>query len=241
MLKENNVCLDAPTIPLEQESVVNKSSSRKTTDSNFVEGSSTDISFEDNRTDEFVDLLCDDDIELENDEDAIKIDADEDNNDTAEQTKIEQKDDTTLSNKEDELEFVDDDGEVEREFDEYLNDESRDDWDEMKRDKLLRLEALDCSFENYELLQKMAIERHGLLNKRCRRRIWPLLILYRPRFLKASSSNHTETMESADNQTIQDMIDSSLTKFDDIGLSIRFLHLFFIVSQFKKLFYLFIF
>lgn len=220
-----------PTITFEQENVLNKSISRKTTDSNFVEGSSTDISFEENRPDEFVDLnSIEDEIESEPVLVTKVSSLDENEEKTGDIQNQLQKigDETTLSNlDEDAAEY--DDEEVEREFEQYLNDDSdsnakKCDEDELvelsleeqeKLEKLRKLELLDFSFENYENFQKLAIERHGLVNKRLRRRIWPLLILYRSRFKDFLDSESSGEREK--NQSIEQMIESSLAKFKDIS------------------------
>ena len=124
-------------------------------------------------------------------------------------------------------ENVDDDSEeVNREFENYLNDgdqvhqnEEESDYDEtneqLKHAKLKQIDELPISAENYPLFQKLAIERYGLLNKRCRRRIWPLLILYRDRCF----SNSAEKKENTNNDpipTLDEMIRSSLENFNKI-------------------------
>lgn len=222
-----------PTITFEQENVLNKSISRKTTDSNFVEGSSTDISFEENRPDEFVDLnSIEDDIESEAElvPKVSPLDENEKNIGDIHKQNQSQKigDETKLSNLDEDVAEYDNE-EVEREFEQYLNDDSdnnaiKRDEDELvkssleeqeKLEKLRKLELLDFSFENYEIFQKLAIERHGLVNKRLRRRIWPLLILYRSRFKNFLDSESSGEREK--NQSIEQMIESSLAKFEDIS------------------------
>lgn len=271
--------LDAPTIPFEHESeLIKNSSSSKTTDSNFVEGSSTDISFDENRTDEYVDLLSIDDVELDSDSVKKKLSFSHVMNDddrrcqtttntntttTVDEETCDQRntgDDTTLSNKENELSTLDDhkdddddadddenDEAVNREFDDYLNDDGggrdvnkdvNDDEasvsgeEREKLDKLKRLEILECSFENYEELQKMAIEKHGLVNKRMRRRVWPLLILYRNRF-KADDSLDRQAVDSS--LSIEQMIDSSLRKFQDISMLSIICQMVLMINNNKKL------
>lgn len=230
----NSTFYDVPTITFEQENVLNKSISRKTTDSNFVEGSSTDISLEENRPDEFVDLnSIEDDIESEAELVPKVSSLDENEKQIRDFKKQNQShiigDETTLSNLDDDAAEYDDE-EVEREFEQYLNDDSNSkakkrDEDELvessleeqeKLEKLKKLELLDFSFENYENFQKLAIERHGLLNKRLRRRIWPLLILYRNRFKNFLDSKSNEE-EGEKNQSIEQIIESSLAKFEDIS------------------------
>jgi len=161
-------------------------------------------------------LSIDDDVDLERPP-SPKSDSLDDDDDENEHKKLNQAgNDTTLSNKDEEPSVADDETDIDRELDEYLNDEEdgHEETDHVKLDKLKRLDALACSFENYELFQKMAVERHGLLNKRCRRRIWPLLILYRNRFYNTRKNDQDSSNE---NRSLSDIIESSLAKFNKIS------------------------
>lgn len=207
-----------------------------TSDSNLVEGnngggggSSTD---DDNRTDEFVDLLSIDDndeVNLLVDSDPTKTGGDDFEVDVAKCDKQSISNsrlvaDMTLltnpavsTNRLDRIMIDDDDVDVDLEFENYLNDQDEDNSssepnenDRVKLEKLKRLDEIECTFENYELLQKMAIERYGLLNKRLRRRIWPILILYRNRFFKSEP-------DTASTMPLQDMIESTLNRFNKIS------------------------
>jgi hypothetical protein len=81
---------------------------------------------------------------------------------------------------------------IEKEFEDYLNDENDDANDlnhnlamqndenhRMKNAKLKKLENFEFTLENYELLRQMGVEKYGFINKKFRRKAWPLLILYK--------------------------------------------------------------
>jgi hypothetical protein len=91
---------------------------------------------------------------------------------------------------------------IDKEFEDYLNDEDDDDNNDnyylnnyvnnlnssnqkeienhkLKYIKLKKLQNLEYTYENYELFRQMAIEKYGFINKKYRRKAWPLLILYR--------------------------------------------------------------
>ena len=96
---------------------------------------------------------------------------------------------------------------IEKEFENYLNDENNDDNNDafyinnyvpsssgpggasgnlfesenhkLKYIKLKKLENLEYTLENYELFRQMGVEKYGFINKKYRRKVWPLLILYK--------------------------------------------------------------
>ena len=81
---------------------------------------------------------------------------------------------------------------IEKEFEDYLNDENddandlnhnlamqNDDNHRMKYAKLKELENFEFTLENVELLRQMGVEKYGFINKKFRRKAWPLLILYK--------------------------------------------------------------
>ena len=87
---------------------------------------------------------------------------------------------------------IENDLDIEKEFENYLNDENNDVNDlnhnmetqndenhRLKYAKLKKLENLEFSFENYELLRQMGVEKYGFINKKYRRKAWPLLIMYK--------------------------------------------------------------
>lgn len=204
---------DAQSISADQE---NATSSLRKIDSNFIEGS-TDVSFEDNRTDEFVDLLS--------------MGEDEDNNGSLDDKRVNNNSNQTGNNDNTLIEgvCVEDqvvsDEIVEKEFEEFLNEddlkyangsylcEHKDllsDNDELKLAKYKRLESIEYTFENYEIFQKIAIEKYGFLNKKFRRKAWPLLILYRKKYLNKTNDNNN-------NESLKDLIDTSLAKYSEIS------------------------
>ncbi len=103
-------------------------------------------------------------------------------NEMAEQTKINEdvySEDARPSKQQDNDEF--DDEQIRKEFEEYLNDEEATLADtntsDFKQLKLRRLENLEFNEKNLHLLRQMAIEKFGFVNKKFRRKAWPLLLL----------------------------------------------------------------
>lgn len=99
---------------------------------------------------------------------------------------------------------------IEKEFEDYLNDENNEandlnietQNDENKRQryaKLKKLENMEFTYENYEILRQMGVEKYGFINKKYRRKAWPLLIMYKnnsnenlnPSFTKKSNTSKT--------------------------------------------------
>ena len=102
---------------------------------------------------------------------------------------------------------------IEKEFEDYLNDENDDDNNDnfyinklnsgsnsslnqqenenhkFKYIKLKKLENLEYTVENYELFRQMGIEKYGFINKKYRRKAWPLLILYKNKSKEHLNSN----------------------------------------------------
>lgn len=71
---------------------------------------------------------------------------------------------------------------IEQEFEDYLKDEEvLCENNETKKSKLERMNSIEFSFENYEELKKLAVEKYGFVNKKFRRKAWPILILYKNR------------------------------------------------------------
>ena len=100
------------------------------------------------------------------------------------------------------------DVDIEKEFEDYLNEDNSLDGEnecrnlnenenlDLKCLKLKRLENLEYSVDNYEAFRQMGIEKYGFINKKYRRKVWPLLIMYKNvsneninSFVKNSSPN----------------------------------------------------
>lgn len=128
------------------------------------------------------------------DEDSFSLDETSNNN-------------VTLSESENEQTFDLNDENIDKEFEDFLNDDtslsdnlSKENL-KFKSKKIKKLENLDLSFDNFETIRRMAIEKYGFVNKKFRRRAWPILILHR--FKHKGSLN--------------DLIESSLSKFNNIS------------------------
>ena len=75
---------------------------------------------------------------------------------------------------------------VDQELEDYLNDEEVTSGDAAHHDELVskveQLDALDassCCLVDHDLvaLRQLAVDKHGLINKRLRRKVWPILLL----------------------------------------------------------------
>ena len=105
----------------------------------------------------------------------------------------------------------DDVSDIDKEFENYLNENEEFDTvpssyadenktllnlDGLKRGKLSKLENTEYSAENLKELRQMALDKYGFMNKKFRRKAWPILIL--------SSTEHARSldkyMESCINQ-----------------------------------------
>jgi hypothetical protein len=60
-------------------------------------------------------------------------------------------------------------------FDEFFRRES----ENTKRSKLSKLESAEYSMDNLEYLRRLALDKYGFMNKKIRRKAWPILILSR--------------------------------------------------------------
>ena len=123
---------------------------------------------------------------------------------------------------------------IDKEFEDYLNDEDDDNNDnyylnnyvnnlssnnqreienhKLKYIKLKKLQNLEYTYENYELFRQMAIERYGFINKKYRRKAWPLLILYKNK--SNVNNNFVNKLESD--------IANSTSKFKAISKSVSY-------------------
>lgn len=124
----------------------------------------------------------------------------------------------------------DEENAIEREFESYLNEEDDQDEDEellmnvgeddeeimmiddttddqitTRRSKLACLNRVEYSIENVAELRRLAISSFGFVNKKFRRRAWPLLIL----------SRSTELIDTSD--SIDELLRSSIERFDRIS------------------------
>jgi hypothetical protein len=135
---------------------------------------------------EYIDAKSSDDMELESvDENSDDFKA----NENEKENNLGHSEDTLY-----EFELKDnaeEDNEINKELEDYLNSEdfnplvAEPDWQE----KLDRLEKLDfTSTDIYQTLKRMAVEKYGFMNKKYRRKAWPLLILKHPAAISAQQS-----------------------------------------------------
>lgn len=90
---------------------------------------------------------------------------------------------------------------IKKEFEEFLNDDDNLEDNEERRLKIKKLELLDLSFDNYDEIRKLAIEKYGLVNKKIRQKAWPILILYKNRPINSPKA----------------LVDSSLKIYDQMS------------------------
>ncbi|CAF0712881.1 unnamed protein product [Brachionus calyciflorus] len=76
---------------------------------------------------------------------------------------------------------LDEDKLIEKEFNDYLDDEHEilSEANEEKKRKIDQLNSIELNFDNYDLIRKMAIEKYGFVSKNFRRKAWPILILHK--------------------------------------------------------------
>jgi hypothetical protein len=147
---------------------------------------SIDSSFDDNKTDEDIDL-----ISIEDDNNMphhLRNDYSSNNS-----NKQLQHENTLVSNEINE-EIEKDELDIDAEFENYLNDDSDDEEsnnkDEYRSNKLKLLNDLDYNnLDNIDMIKKLAIDKYGFIKKKFRRKAWSLLILNKSKNMISDDSN----------------------------------------------------
>jgi hypothetical protein len=190
---------DAPTIDTNKEK-------KKLLDV-FMENSS-EAFFSDGKTDDFLDSLSTsiDQEEGQEEEEVTHVKLQ-----TAAATTAASESDVDVDNEPD----VD----VEKELEDYLNDDDPcldcykfSSAESDLKAKIESLDSLEFKFENYESFRLLAVEKYGLLNKKFRRKVWPLLILFRNKFYNIGNNSGHD-----DEPTIDSFIHDSMNKFNHIS------------------------
>ena len=151
---------------------------------------------------------------------------------------------------EDQKTSEDDESDIDAEFRSYLNEENNNNDDAMCTSdeeschqaqaseltaKLKQLEEFDFESGSLETLRRMAIEKYGFVNKKYRRKAWPILILDRKalfRTFKSANDSNVST-ESPTKQRVETKINNAIPlnprpkgNFDLISELIRILKLY---------------
>jgi hypothetical protein len=162
------------------------------------DGGSIDSSFDDNKTDDDIEL-----ISLEDDNNLpIQLKNAEDNKNNNNNNGRLQHEKTLILDEM--IEEVEQDDMIDAEFENYLNDDADDEEsnndDEFKSEKIKKLNELDYdNLDNIDLIKQLAISKYGFINKKFRRKAWSLLILNQSKNINNGSDEFNASLEKFNN------------------------------------------
>lgn len=119
---------------------------------------------------------------------------------------------------------------IDLEFENYLNEENDldklvsegcENFEKFQREVNLKIRELEnVNFESISDLRKMAVEKYGLVNKKFRRKAWPILISNRESYLGNNKKNSSTSLsKKVSNKKKAKLIDNASIN-DDSNLNL---------------------